>query len=209
VRIPGNLDLAAAAPLLCAGITMYSPMKQWKMDRPGTKIAVIGLGGLGHMAVKFGVAFGCEVTVLSHTTSKEALAKKMGAKALVSVEDSEGLKPLEGYFDFILDTTSLGGPFDKFASLLATNGALVKVGISQSPLELNAGTMIRNRRQFAGSLIGGIKQTQEMMDFCGKHNITCDIEKINADYVTEAYTRVVNSDVKFRFVIDCASLDKQ
>jgi len=209
LRIPSNLDLAGAAPLLCAGITMYSPMKHWKMDRPGSKVAVVGLGGLGHMAVKFGVAFGCEVTVISHSNAKEALARKMGAKELVHIGDEAILKKREGYFDFILDTTSQGGSYDKLISLLATNGTVVQVGVSQSPVELNTMMMIKNRRQFAGSLIGGIKQTQEMLDFCGKHNITCDIEKINADYVPEAYKRVVNSDVRFRFVIDCSSLNKK
>jgi len=207
VKIPDNLDLAASAPLLCAGITMYSPMKKWKMDTPGTKIAVLGLGGLGHMAVKFGVAFGCEVKVLSHSKkSKEKLAKDMGAKETIDLNNEDDLKAHEEYFDFIIDTTSMGGQFEKYLKLLACDGALVKVGAAPTPVEYNSMTLIRRRRQVAGSLIGGIKETQEMMNFCGQKNIVCDIEKINMNYVPEAYKRVVASDVKFRFVIDCESL---
>jgi len=209
LRIPDNLDLAASAPLLCAGITMYSPMKKWKMDVPGTKIAVMGLGGLGHMAVKFGAAFGCEVTVITHTKSKEALAKKLGAKKVLLADDEAGFQEHQEYFKYILDTTSLSGNYSKYMSLLKVDGSLVKVGattISDPPVELSPFDMLRKRRQFAGSLIGGIKQTQEMLDFCGKHNIVCEIEKIKMQQVNEAFTRVQKSDVLFRFVIDCESL---
>lgn len=205
VKIPAGLDLAAVAPLLCAGITLYSPLKHWKAG-PGKKVAVMGLGGLGHMGVKFAHALGAEVTVLSHSPNKEADARSLGADHFVVSTDVAAMKLLNRKFDLILNTVSAEHDVNEYLSLLAVDGTLVVIGLPGVPFEVNAGTLLAGRRAMAGSMIGGIAQTQEMLDFCGEKNIVSEIELISADYVNTAYERTVKSDVRFRFVIDIATL---
>ena len=201
VHIPENLDLAGVAPLLCAGITLYSPIKHWKVG-PGSKVAVMGLGGLGHMGVKFAAAMGAEVTVLSHSASKEADARAMGAHNFVLTSREDWNKPLTKKFDLILNTVSADLDLDPYLNTLATDGTLVIIGLPGKPYAINAGTMLNGRRSIAGSMIGGMPELQEMLDFCGDHNIVSDVEIIDPSYINQAYERTVASDVKYRFVID-------
>jgi uncharacterized zinc-type alcohol dehydrogenase-like protein len=205
VKIPANLDLAAVAPLLCAGITLYSPLKYWNAG-PGKKIAVMGLGGLGHMGVKFAHAMGAEVTVLSHSPSKESDARKLGADHFVVTSDPAQLKDVKRSFDLILNTVSAEHNINDYLGLLATNGTLVVIGLPGVPFAVNADSLLSGRRSMAGSMIGGVAETQEMLNFCGEKNIVSEIELVNANYVNEAYERTINSDVRFRFVIDIATL---
>jgi len=205
VKIPANLDLAAVAPLLCAGITLYSPLKYWSAG-PGKKVAVMGLGGLGHMGVKFAHAMGAEVTVLSHSPSKEADASKLGADHFVVTSDPAQLESVKRSFDLILNTVSAQHNINDYLGLLATNGTLVVIGLPGVPFAVNADSLLSGRRSMAGSMIGGVAETQEMLDFCGEKNIVSEIELIDANYVNEAYERTIKSDVRFRFVIDIATL---
>ena len=205
VKIPAGLDLAAVAPLLCAGITLYSPLKHWKAG-PGKKVAVMGLGGLGHMGVKFAHALGAEVTVLSHSPSKEADARQLGADHFVVTSDPAQLKLNKRKFDLILNTVSAEHDINDYLSLLTTDGTLVVIGLPGVPFAVNADSLLSGRRSMAGSMIGGISELQEMLKFCGEKNIVSEIELISADYVNTAYERTVKSDVRFRFVIDIATL---
>jgi uncharacterized zinc-type alcohol dehydrogenase-like protein len=204
VHIPENLPMEGVAPLLCAGITLYSPIKHWKVQ-PGMKVAVVGLGGLGHMGVKFAVAMGAEVTVLSHSPSKQSDALAMGAHHFVSTKDPSNLKPLVKNFDLILNTVSAELVIDDYLNLLTLDGTLVVIGLPGKPYEVHAGTLLNGRRSLTGSMIGGIPEIQEMLDFCSKHSIVSDVEVIKPDYINEAYIRTINSDVKYRFVIDASS----
>ena len=204
VSIPKNLDPAGVAPLLCAGITLYSPIKHWKVDS-ASKVAVMGLGGLGHMGVKFAAALGADVTVFSHSEQKESDAKSMGAKDFIITRGNEWQKPLRKKFDLILNTVSADLDLDPYLSTLATDGTLVIIGLPGKPYAVNAGTMLDGRRSIAGSMIGGMPELQEMLNFCGEKNIVSDVEVINADYINKAYERTVASDVKYRFVIDASS----
>jgi uncharacterized zinc-type alcohol dehydrogenase-like protein len=204
VHIPENLPMEGVAPLLCAGITLYSPIKHWKVQ-PGMKVAVVGLGGLGHMGVKFAVAMGAEVTVLSHSPSKQSDALAMGAHHFVSTKDTSNLKPLVKNFDLILNTVSAELVIDDYLNLLTLDGTLVVIGLPGKPYEVHAGTLLNGRRSLTGSMIGGIPEIQEMLDFCSKHSIVSDVEVIKPDYINEAYIRTINSDVKYRFVIDASS----
>ncbi len=204
VHVPANLPLDGVAPLLCAGITLYSPIKHWKVG-PGKKVAVMGLGGLGHMGVKFSVALGAEVTVLSHSPSKEADAKAMGAHHFVSTKDPENFKAIAKSFDVILNTVSAELDINQYLNLLKLDGTLVTIGLPGKPYSVHAGSLLSGRRSLAGSMIGGIPETQEMLDFCGEHNILSDVEVIKADYINAAYERTIASDVKYRFVIDAST----
>ncbi|ARG96505.1 NAD(P)-dependent alcohol dehydrogenase [Legionella micdadei] len=205
LRLPGNLPLDASAPLLCAGITLYSPLKHWHVG-PGKKIAIVGLGGLGHMGVKIAHAMKADVTVLSHSLKKEADAKRMGANHFYATSDSNTFTQLARTFDLIICTVSSGIDWNQYLSLLKRDGTMVVVGIPEDNVPINAFSLIKNRLSIGGSLIGGIKETQEMLDFCGKHDIAADIELIPIQKVNEAYERVLKSDVRYRFVIDIASL---
>jgi uncharacterized zinc-type alcohol dehydrogenase-like protein len=204
VSIPDNLPMEGVAPLLCAGITLYSPIKHWNV-RPGMKVAVMGLGGLGHMGVKFAVAMGAEVTVLSHSPSKQADALAMGAHHFVSTKEPENLKPLVKSFDLILNTVSAELVIGDYLNLLTLDGTLVVIGLPGKPYAVEAGSLLNGRRRIAGSMIGGVSELQEMLDFCGEHSIVSDVEVIKADYINEAYVRTVASDVKYRFVIDSST----
>ncbi|WP_276485501.1 NAD(P)-dependent alcohol dehydrogenase [Paraflavitalea pollutisoli] len=205
LHISDKLSLAATAPLLCAGITTYSPLRHWKVGK-GHKLAVVGLGGLGHMAVKFGVAFGAEVTVLSTSASKEAAAKELGAHHFVVTTDKEQVKAVRNKFDFILDTVSAVHDIDMYQSMLRVNGVQIGVGVPPAKLEVAPFSLIGGRRSLAGSGIGGIQETQEMLDFCAEHNIVSDIELIDIKDITAAYERMLKGDVRYRFVIDIATL---
>jgi len=205
LHISEGLNLAAVAPLLCAGITTYSPLRHWKVGK-GHKLAVLGLGGLGHMAVKFGVAFGADVTVLSTSPKKEADAKKLGAHHFVVTTDEEQVKAAKGTFDFILDTVSAEHDFNMYLGLLRTNGVHICVGVPPKPAEIAAFSLLGGRKSLAGSGIGGIKETQEMLDFCAANNIMSEIEMIDIKDIQTAYDRMVKGDVRYRFVIDMATL---
>ncbi|MEU9383419.1 NAD(P)-dependent alcohol dehydrogenase [Streptomyces sp. NPDC048279] len=205
VRIPDGLPLDVAAPLLCAGITTYSPLKHWNAG-PGKKVAVVGLGGLGHMGVKIAAALGAEVTVLSQSLRKKDDGLKLGATDYRATSDPKTFEELEGTFDIILNTVSAPLDFDAFLSLLRTDGAMVNVGIPEEPVNILLSSVSGNRRVLTSSGIGGIQETQEMLDFCAEHQLGAEIELINADQVNEAYERVVNSDVRYRFVIDTATI---
>ncbi len=205
LRIPENLPLDAAAPLLCAGITLYSPLAHWKAG-PGKKVAIVGMGGLGHMGVKIASAMGAHVTVLSHSTRKMEDAKAFGAKEFYATSNPDTFKQLRGKFDLIINTVSVGVDWNQLLGLLRLDGSLVVVGIPEEAVPVGAFSLIGGRRSLAGSLIGGIRETQEMLDFCGKHGIVCEIEKISASDVNKAYERVVKSDVRYRFVIDTATI---
>lgn len=206
LRLPPNLPLAASAPLLCAGITLYSPLKHWQIG-PGKKVAIVGLGGLGHMGVKLAHAMNAEVTVLSHSLNKEADGRRLGAKHFYNTSDKATFKKLASSFDLIICTVSAGIDWNQYIQLLKRDGTMVVVGIPEGSIPLFPLALIGCRRSLAGSLIGGIKETQEMLDFCGKHNITSDIELISIEKVNEAYQRVLKSDVRYRFVIDLASFE--
>lgn len=205
LTISDKLPLEAVAPLLCAGITTYSPLKHWKVGK-GTKVGVLGLGGLGHMGVKLAVAMGAEVTMLSHTASKEKDAKRLGAHKFVLTSDAAQTKAVMGSFDFILDTVSAEHDYNFYLGMLRTSGVMVCVGAPPAPAVVPAFNLIFGRKSIAGSLIGGLPETQEMLDFCAKHNIVSDIELIRIDQINEAYERLLKSDVKYRFVIDMATL---
>lgn len=205
VKIPDNLPLDGVAPLLCAGITLYSPIKHWKV-KSGMKVAVMGLGGLGHMGVKFAVAMGAEVTVLSHSPNKQADAIAMGAHHFVSTKDPANLTSLTKNFDLILNTVSAELNINDYLNLLTLDGTLVVIGLPGKPYEVHAGTLLNGRRSMAGSMIGGVPEMQEMLDFCAKHSIVSDVEVIKADYINQAYKRTVASDVKYRFVIDASTI---
>ncbi|MEN3930668.1 NAD(P)-dependent alcohol dehydrogenase [Microvirga sp. W0021] len=204
LRIPDNLDLAAAAPLLCAGITTYSPLRHWKAG-PGKKVGVAGLGGLGHMAVKIARAMGAEVTMITTSASKQADAERLGAHHVILARDPEAMKKAAGTLDLIIDTVAAQHDIGNYLQLVKVDGTVVQVGAPEKPLPVNVFDLIMGRRSLAGSLIGGIAETQEMLDFCAKHNITADIEMINAQEIDHAYERMLKSDVKYRFVIDMAS----
>jgi uncharacterized zinc-type alcohol dehydrogenase-like protein len=207
LHVSDKLDLQAVAPLLCAGITTYSPLRHWKVG-PGQKVAVVGLGGLGHMGVKLAAAMGAEVTVLSTSDNKEADAKRLGATHFVNSRNEEKMKGLKNHFDFILNTVSAPNSYDMYLQLVKTNGAMVLVGAPPEPSAISGFTLIMQRRTLAGSLIGGIRETQEMLDFCAEHNIVSDVEVIPMDKINDAYERMLKNDVKYRFVIDMASLKK-
>ncbi|MDQ0421927.1 putative zinc-type alcohol dehydrogenase-like protein [Peteryoungia aggregata LMG 23059] len=207
LSIPDNIPLDKAAPLLCAGITLYSPLSHWKAG-PGKKVAVIGMGGLGHMGVKIGAAMGADVTVLSQSLSKKDDGIAFGAKDYYATSDAETFKKLAGSFDLILCTVSAEIDWNAYLNLLKVDGTMVLLGVPENPVPVHAFALIGGRRSLAGSMIGSIKETQEMLDFCGKHNITPEIEIIDIQDVNEAYERVIKSDVRYRFVIDIASLAK-
>lgn len=205
LRVPENLDAAAAAPLLCAGITTWSPLSHWKVG-VGHKVGIVGLGGLGHMAVKFAVALGAEVTLFTTSASKVEDGKRLGAHCVVISRDAEAMAAEANQFDFILDAVSAEHDINAYLALLKQDGHMVLVGLPEKPMSIGAFSLVAKRRSLAGSAIGGIQETQEMLDFCGKHNITSDIEVVRADQINEAYERVLRSDVKYRFVIDMASM---
>lgn len=205
VRIPEGLELDVAAPLLCAGITTYSPLKQWGVG-PGKKVAIVGLGGLGHMAVKLAHALGAEVTVLSHSDKKRDDSDKFGAEHYVNTSEEGALDGLQRSFDLILNTVSVPLGLGTYLALLQPRGVMVYVGLPPESLPLHIGALIGGRKVLTGSNIGGIPETQEMLDFCAEHGVAPQIEKITADQIDEAYERVVNSDVRYRFVINNATL---
>ncbi|WP_370691401.1 NAD(P)-dependent alcohol dehydrogenase [Methylicorpusculum sp.] len=205
LHIPENLDLSATAPLLCAGITTYSPLRHNNVGQ-GQKVGVVGLGGLGHMGVKLAKALGAHVVVFTHSPGKVKDALRLGADEVVNSNDEDAMKKHLNSFHFILDTVSAQHDINAYLLLLKRDGTLTQVGVPPEPLALQVGSLIFGRRNFNGSLIGGIKETQEMLDFCGEHNITADIELIPIQKINEAYDRLVKNDVKYRFVIDMASL---
>jgi uncharacterized zinc-type alcohol dehydrogenase-like protein len=205
LKVPANLPLQNVAPLLCAGITTYSPLRRFKVG-PGQKVGVVGLGGLGHMGVKLAASMGAEVTVFSTSPGKEEDARGLGAHHFVVTKDPAKLESLAGQFDFILDTVSASHDLNLYLNLLKREGALVLVGAPEKPLEVHAFSIITNGRTLAGSMIGGIRETQEMLDYCAENNITSDVEVIPIEQITEAYERTVKGDVRYRFVIDMKSL---
>ncbi|HWU44796.1 MAG TPA: NAD(P)-dependent alcohol dehydrogenase [Bdellovibrio sp.] len=205
LHISPKLNLAAVAPLLCAGITTYSPLRHWKVGK-GQKVGVVGLGGLGHMAVKLAHAMQAHVTVFTTSPSKMEDAKRLGADAVIISKDMEQMKSHANSFDFIIDTVSAPHDYNLYLSLLHRDGNMVLVGLPDKPPELYAGSLIMGRRKLGGSLIGGIAETQEMLNFCAEHNIVSDIEMIPIQKINEAYERMIKSDVKYRFVIDMKSL---
>ncbi len=205
LRVPATLDAAGAAPLLCAGITTYSPMRNW-MVGPGKKVGVVGLGGLGHMGVKFARAFGANVVVFTTSPNKREDALRLGAHEVVISTDNESMRKQANSFDFILDTIAADHDIDSYINLLGVDGNLTLVGAPEKPLAVSAFALLFGRRSLSGSLIGGIAETQEMLDFCGEHGIHAEVEVIPIQKVNEAYERMVRSDVKYRFVIDMSSL---
>jgi uncharacterized zinc-type alcohol dehydrogenase-like protein len=205
LRIPDNLDPAGAAPLLCAGITTYSPIRRWG-NIEGKKVGVVGLGGLGHMGVKFAKAFGAHVVVFSTSPSKKEDALRLGADEVIISTDSEELEKHAGTFDFILDTISADHDINAYIGMLGLDGNITLVGAPEKPLPVSAFALLFGRKSVSGSLIGGIAETQEMLDFCGEHGITADVETIPIQKINEAYERMLTSDVKYRFSIDMASL---
>ncbi|MFN7914256.1 MAG: NAD(P)-dependent alcohol dehydrogenase [Vicinamibacterales bacterium] len=206
LRIPENLPLDAAAPLLCAGITTYSPLRQWQV-KAGDRVGVIGLGGLGHMGVKLAAAMGARVTVFSTSDRKRADAARLGATGFVNTSATGALDGLSGTFDFILDTVSAPHDLNVFLDLLKRDKAMVLVGVPPEPASVGAFPLVMGRKRLTGSLIGGIRETQEMLDFCGEHGITADIERIPIAAINDAYERMLKGDVRYRFVIDIASLN--
>lgn len=205
LNISDKLPLEGVAPLLCAGITTYSPLKYWKVGK-GHKVGILGLGGLGHMAVKLAASFGAEVTMLSTSPSKEADAKRLGAHRFALTKDPEQLKGLNNYFDFIIDTVSAEHDYNMYIGLLNTNGVMICVGAPPTPAQISAFSLIGNRRSVGGSLIGGVPETQEMLDYCAEHGITSDVEVIAIKDINESYVRMLKGDVRYRFVIDMATL---
>jgi uncharacterized zinc-type alcohol dehydrogenase-like protein len=206
LRVPTNLDAAAVAPLLCAGITTYSPLRHWKV-RAGQKVGVVGLGGLGHMALKFAHAMATHVVLFTHSPGKISDAKRLGANEVVLSRDEDAMQKHLRSFDFILDTVSAPHDFEAYLNLLKRDATMTVVGLPPDAISLDVFPLVRYRRSLAGSLIGGIPETQEMLEFCGKHGFGCDIELIKMDQINEAYERMLKSDVKYRFVIDMATLD--
>lgn len=207
LSIPDNLPLDKAAPLLCAGVTLYSPLMHWKAG-PGKKVAIIGLGGIGHMGVKLAHALGAEVTVLSHSLKKQEDGKKLGADHFYATSDPTTFEKLKGYFDLMINTVSAELDWNKYLDLLALDGAMVVVGIPEKEIPVGSYPLVAGRRSLAGSLIGGIKETQEMLNFCSKNNIASEIEVIPIQKVNDAYKRILASDVRYRFVIDIKSLEQ-
>ena len=207
LQVSEKLPLHGVAPLLCAGITTYSPLRYTGVGK-GHKVAVLGLGGLGHMAVKFANAFGAEVTMLSSSKSKEADARKLGAHHFVLTSDQDKMKQLVNHYDYILNTVSAPHDYNTYLGLLNTNGTMIVVGAPPAPAQIPAFNLIIKRRKIIGSLIGGIKETQEMLDFCAEKQITSDVEVIEMPYINQAYDRMLKNDVKYRFVIDIASLKR-
>lgn len=205
LRVSPNLDLKAVAPLLCAGITTYSPLKHWKVG-PNSKVAILGLGGLGHMGVKFAKAFGAHTTVISTSKSKEADAKRLGADAFLLSTDAEQVQKAAQTFDFILDTVSAEHDLNTVLTMIKLNGTLCLVGVPPKAAEVHAFSLIPRRRSIAGSMIGGIKETQEMLDFCAEKGIVSDVELIPMKDINVAYDRMVKNDVRYRFVIDMKTL---
>jgi uncharacterized zinc-type alcohol dehydrogenase-like protein len=205
LRVPANLNLAGVAPLLCAGITTWSPMRRWG-DLKGKKVGVVGLGGLGHMGVKFARAFGARVFVFTTSAGKKEDALHLGADEVIVSRNADEMKKHIGSFDFILDTVSADHDINAYINLLGRDGNITLVGAPEKPLAVSAFALLFGRRSLSGSIIGGIAETQEMLDFCGKNNITADVEVIPIQKVNEAYERLVKSDVKYRFSIDMASL---
>jgi uncharacterized zinc-type alcohol dehydrogenase-like protein len=205
LRVSPNLALEGVAPLLCAGITTYSPLRHWNVGK-GHKIGVLGLGGLGHMGVKLAAAFGAEVTMLSTSPSKEKDAKRLGAHRFALTSNPQVFKQYDRYFDFILDTVSAQHDYEKYLGTLKTDGTLIMVGLPPEPMAVPASSLVPRRRSIAGSMIGGIAETQEMLDFCAAHNITSDVEVVPIQQINEAYERTMKGQVKYRFVIDIASL---
>jgi uncharacterized zinc-type alcohol dehydrogenase-like protein len=205
LHISDKLSLPAVAPLLCAGITTYSPLRHWKVGK-GHKLAVVGLGGLGHMAVKFGISFGADVTVLSTSASKEEAAKALGAHHFIVTKDAAQVASVKNSFDFILDTVSAEHDMGMYLGMLKTNGTHICVGAPSDPHKISAFALIGGRKSVAGSGIGGIAETQEMLDYCAEHNIVSDIEMIDIKDITSSYARMLKGDVRYRFVIDIATL---
>ena len=205
LSIPENLDLAATAPLLCAGITTYSPLKHWNVG-PGKKVGIVGIGGLGHMGIKIAKAMGAHVVAFTTSESKFKEAQRLGADEVVLSSDPEQMNKFRGKLHFILDAVSAEHDINAYLGLLRVDGSLALVGAPEQPLPVAAFSVILGRKSFAGSMIGGIAETQEMLDFCGKHNITADIEMIDMNQINEAYERLLKGDIKYRFVIDMASL---
>lgn len=204
--ISDRLPLEGVAPLLCAGITTYSPLRHWKVGK-GHKVGILGLGGLGHMAVKFAASFGAEVTMLSTSPSKEADARRLGAHKFALTKDQEQIKDLTNYFDFIIDTVSAPHDYNMYLNMLKTDGTMICVGAPPEPTEILGFNLIFNRRSIGGSLIGGIPETQEMLDYCAEHDITSDVEIIAIKDINTAYERMLKGDVRYRFVIDMATLE--
>jgi alcohol dehydrogenase (NADP+) len=205
LHVSPKLDLAATAPLLCAGITTYSPLRHWKVGK-GQKVGIVGLGGLGHMGVKFAHAFGAHVVLFTTSPNKRADAKRLGADEVVITKNAEEMQKHASSFDFILDAVSADHDLNAYLSLLKRNGTLTLVGAPEKPLPINAFNLLFGRHRLAGSAIGGIRETQEMLDFCAEHDITSDIERIPIQQINQAYDRLLKGDVKYRFVIDMASL---
>lgn len=205
LKVPSTIEPSRAAPLLCAGITTWSPLKQWKVTK-GSRVGVVGLGGLGHMAVKLAHALGAEVTMLSTSPSKKADAQRLGASDFALTTDRATFKTFAGRFDFIIDTVSATHDVDSLFRLLAPFGALVIVGIPPKAIELKAGSLVGGNKRFAGSSIGGIRETQEVLDFCGAHGVASDVEVIPAEAINTAYERMLKNDVRYRFVIDAKTI---
>ena len=205
LHVSESLAIEGVAPLLCAGITTYSPLRKWKVGQ-GHKVGVLGLGGLGHMAVKFAVSFGAEVTMLSTSPAKEADAKRLGAHKFALTSDEASLKGLGNYFDFIIDTVSAGHDYNVYLNMLNTDGVMICVGAPPEPAQVPAFNLIFQRRSIGGSLIGGLPETQEMLDYCAEHNIVSDVEVIDIKDINESYERMLKGDVRYRFVIDMKSL---
>ncbi|WP_224249937.1 NAD(P)-dependent alcohol dehydrogenase [Hyalangium gracile] len=205
LKVPEGLEPAGAAPLLCAGITTYSPLKQWNCKK-GDRVGVVGLGGLGHMAVKFAVAMGAEVTMLSTSSSKEADARRLGAQAFENTKDEGTFRKLANRFDLLIDTISAPHDYNKYLRMLRPLGTMVLVGVPPEPAPVGAFSLINGNKRLVGSNIGGIAETQEMLDYCAKHKIVSDIELIPIQKINEAYERMMRNDVRYRFVIDIATL---
>jgi len=205
LHVSDKLPIEGIAPLLCAGITTYSPLRHWKVGK-GHKVAILGLGGLGHMAVKFASSFGAEVTMLSTSPSKEADAKRLGAHKFVLTSNEESVNAVKGYFDFIVDTVSAPHDYNLYLSLLRSDGVHICLGAPPAPTEIMGFNLIMGRRSLVGSLIGGLPETQEMLDYCAEHNIVSDVEVIDMKYIDKAYDRMLKGDVHYRFVIDMATL---
>jgi len=208
LKISAKESLEKIAPLLCAGITTYSPLRHWKVGK-GHKVGILGLGGLGHMAVKFAASFGAEVTVLSTSPEKQPDAKNLGAHKFILTTDEEQLKTVNNYFDFIIDTVSGSHDYNQYLLLLKSSGTLICLGLPTEPVQFPSFNIVFTRRCIAGSLIGGLPETQEMLDYCAEHNITADVEVISVQDVNDAYDRVMKGDIKYRFVIDMVSLNKE
>jgi len=205
LKVSDKLPLEGVAPLLCAGITTYSPLRHWNVGK-GHKVAVVGLGGLGHMAVKFAASFGADVTMLSTSPEKEKDARHLGAHHFALTKDPDQLSTLKGKFNFIIDTVSAPHDYNQYLSMLDTDGVMICVGAPPTPSQIMAFSLIGGRRSLAGSLIGGLPETQEMLDYCAEHNITSDVEVIDMKYIDTAYERMLKGDVKYRFVIDMSTL---